>query len=88
LKRCILRSRSANFGWWINRKDRLSRSLFEGGFLGLDNIGVFDSSARLPTADPDAMLDHRPPCPCCGGRMVIVEVFARGASTLSGEVTV
>jgi mannosylglycerate hydrolase MGH1-like protein len=40
---------SANFGWWVNRKDRSGRSLFEGGFLGLDNIGVFDRSAPLPT---------------------------------------
>jgi hypothetical protein len=40
---------SANFGWWVNRKDRHGRSLFEGGFLGLDNIGVFDRSAPLPT---------------------------------------
>ena len=32
------------------------------------------------TADPHAMPDHRPPCPCCGGRMIIVEVFARGAA--------
>jgi len=40
---------TANFGWWINRKDRFGRSLFEGGFLGLDNIGVFDRSAPLPT---------------------------------------
>jgi hypothetical protein len=40
---------TANFGWWINRKDRLGKSLFEGGFLGLDNIGVFDRSAPLPT---------------------------------------
>jgi hypothetical protein len=39
----------ANFGWWINRKDRFGRNLFEGGFLGLDNIGVFDRSAPLPT---------------------------------------
>jgi hypothetical protein len=39
----------ANFGWWVNRKDRLGNSLFEGGFLGLDNIGVFDRSAPLPT---------------------------------------
>jgi hypothetical protein len=38
-----------NFGWWVNRKDRFGRSLFEGGFLGLDNIGVFDRSAPLPT---------------------------------------
>jgi Glycosyl hydrolase family 63 C-terminal domain len=40
---------SANFGWWVNRKDRYGRNLFEGGFLGLDNIGVFDRSAVLPT---------------------------------------
>jgi len=32
------------------------------------------------TPDPDATTDHRPPCPCCGGRMIIVEVFARGAA--------
>jgi hypothetical protein len=40
---------TSNFGWWINRKDRSGRSLFEGGFLGLDNIGVFDRSSPLPT---------------------------------------
>ena len=40
---------TANFGWWVNRKDRFGRNLFEGGFLGLDNIGVFDRSAALPT---------------------------------------
>jgi hypothetical protein len=38
-----------NFGWWLNRKDRFGKSVFEGGFLGLDNIGVFDRSAPLPT---------------------------------------
>lgn len=38
-----------NFTWWLNRKDRFGRNLFEGGFLGLDNIGVFDRSATLPT---------------------------------------
>jgi len=38
-----------NFTWWVNRKDRSGRNLFEGGFLGLDNIGVFDRSAPLPT---------------------------------------
>src|SRR5580692_713855 len=38
-----------NFSWWVNRKDRFGRNLFEGGFLGLDNIGVFDRSASLPT---------------------------------------
>ena len=39
----------ANFTWWVNRKDRYGRNVFEGGFLGLDNIGVFDRSAPLPT---------------------------------------
>ncbi len=38
-----------NFTWWVNRKDRAGRNVFEGGFLGLDNIGVFDRSAPLPT---------------------------------------
>lgn len=39
----------ANFTWWVNRKDRFGKNIFEGGFLGLDNIGVFDRSAALPT---------------------------------------
>ena len=38
-----------NFTWWINRKDRSGKNVFEGGFLGLDNIGVFDRSSPLPT---------------------------------------
>ena len=38
-----------NFCWWVNRKDRAGNNVFEGGFLGLDNIGVFDRSAQLPT---------------------------------------
>jgi hypothetical protein len=38
-----------NFTWWVNRKDRDGRNIFEGGFLGLDNIGIFDRSAPLPT---------------------------------------
>jgi hypothetical protein len=37
-----------NFSWWVNRKDRFGKNLFEGGFLGLDNVGVFDRSASLP----------------------------------------
>ena len=37
-----------NFTWWVNRKDHLGRNVFEGGFLGLDNIGVFDCSTPLP----------------------------------------
>jgi mannosylglycerate hydrolase MGH1-like protein len=37
-----------NFTWWVNRKDREGHNVFQGGFLGLDNIGVFDRSAELP----------------------------------------
>ena len=38
-----------NFTWWVNRKDQSGNNIFQGGFLGLDNIGVFDRSAPLPT---------------------------------------
>jgi len=38
-----------NFTWWVNRKDAEGNNVFSGGFLGLDNIGVFDRSAELPT---------------------------------------
>jgi hypothetical protein len=38
-----------NFTWWVNRKDSAGDNIFEGGFLGLDNIGVFDRSKPLPT---------------------------------------
>jgi hypothetical protein len=48
LKRCFLKL-SLNFNWWVNRKDRTGNNVFDGGFLGLDNIGVFDRSAPLPT---------------------------------------
>ena len=37
-----------NFTWWVNRKDTEGNNIFQGGFLGLDNIGVFDRSAPLP----------------------------------------
>jgi hypothetical protein len=48
LKKCFPRL-LLNHSWWVNRKDRTGRNVFEGGFLGLDNIGVFDRSAPLPT---------------------------------------
>jgi hypothetical protein len=48
LKKCFQKL-LLNFTWWVNRKDRFGRNVFEGGFLGLDNIGVFDRSAPLPT---------------------------------------
>ncbi len=38
-----------NFDWWVNRKDAQGRNIFQGGFLGLDNIGVFDRSSVLPS---------------------------------------
>ena len=38
-----------NFTWWVNRKDEQGRNIFQGGFLGLDNIGCFDRSQPLPT---------------------------------------
>jgi hypothetical protein len=40
-----------NFTWWVNRKDLEGQNVFQGGFLGLDNIGVFDRNAPLPTGD-------------------------------------
>jgi hypothetical protein len=45
----ILHKLMLNFTWWVNRKDIHGRNIFQGGFLGLDNIGVFDRSAPLPT---------------------------------------
>ena len=41
-----------NFTWWVNRKDAEGRNVFQGGFLELDNIGVFDRSAPFPTGGP------------------------------------
>ncbi len=38
-----------NFTWWVNKKDQTGNNIFQGGFLGMDNIGVFDRSAQLPT---------------------------------------
>jgi hypothetical protein len=46
-----------NFTWWVNRKDVAGRNVFQGGFLGLDNIGVFDRSAKLPTGGYLAQAD-------------------------------
>src|SRR5207247_10176745 len=44
-----------NFTWWVNRKDATGKHIFGGGFLGLDNIGVFDRSMKLPSG---AMLEQ------------------------------
>ena len=46
-----------NFTWWVNRKDAEGMNIFQGGFLGLDNIGVFDRSAALPTGGHIAQSD-------------------------------
>ncbi len=67
-----------NFTWWVNRKDREGRNVFEGGFLGLDNIGVFDRSAPLPTggfleqADGTAWM-----CLFCENMLQIATTLAR-----------
>jgi hypothetical protein len=45
----VLHKLLLNFTWWVNRKDAEGHNIFQGGFLGLDNIGVFDRSAQLPT---------------------------------------
>jgi Glycosyl hydrolase family 63 C-terminal domain len=44
----IFQSQLINFTWWVNRKDAFGNNVFEGGFLGLDNIGVFDRSSAIP----------------------------------------
>jgi hypothetical protein len=46
---CVFQKLLLNFTWWVNRKDAEGNNVFQGGFLGLDNIGVFDRSAELPT---------------------------------------
>jgi hypothetical protein len=46
-----------NFTWWVNRKDVAGRNVFQGGFLGLDNIGIFDRSTKLPTGGYLAQAD-------------------------------
>ena len=46
-----------NFTWWVNRKDAEGMNVFQGGFLGLDNIGVFDRSAPLPTGGTSEQSD-------------------------------
>ncbi len=56
LKR-IFQKLMLNFTWWVNRKDADGRNVFQGGFLGLDNIGVFDRSAPLPTGGHIAQSD-------------------------------
>ena len=48
LARALVPGLILNFNWWVNRKDRNGSNLFEGGFLGLDNIGIFDRSSPLP----------------------------------------
>ena len=51
-----------------------ARQLMAAPMPELDGPAVYDTTAS------DATIDHRPPCPCCGGRMLIVEVFARGGA--------
>ena len=68
-----------NFNWWVNRKDPAGRNVFAGGFLGLDNIGVFDRSAQLPTggsleqADGTAWMAFY--CQCMGEMALILAEY-------------
>lgn len=57
-----------NFTWWVNRKDPTGRNVFQGGFLGLDNIGVFDRSAPCPPAAPWSRPTARRGWPCTASR--------------------
>ena len=89
-----------NFTWWVNRKDPDGKNLFSGGFLGLDNIGVFDRSKPLPTggqldqADGTAwmafycttMLQHRAGAGA-GGRLPTRTSPASSSSTSSPSST-
>src|SRR5258706_13468526 len=54
-----------NFTWWVNRKDVQGRNIFQGGFLGLDNIGCFDRLAKLPTGGYNSQM----PCTSLVGRV-------------------
>ena len=56
-----------NFSWWVNRKDRFGKNLFEGGFLGLDNIGVSTAARRCPPAVASNRPTARRGCPCSPG---------------------
>jgi hypothetical protein len=51
-----------------------ARELIAASMPAVDPLTAHDST------DPDAATDHRPPCPCCGGRMLIVEIFGRGGA--------
>ena len=53
-----------NFTWWVNRKDAEGSNVFEGGFLGLDNIGLFDRTAPLPAAGCSSRPTARPGWRC------------------------
>jgi hypothetical protein len=56
-----------NFTWWVNRKDPAGESLFTGGFLGMDNIGIFDRNAKLPGGVHLEQSDSPGRRPCHGG---------------------
>ena len=69
----ILHKLLINFTWWVNRKDSDGRNIFQGGFLGLDNIGPFNRSEPAPTAASSIRQTARPgwrcmPSTCCASR--------------------
>jgi hypothetical protein len=66
-----------NFTWWVNRKDRLGNNVFEGGFLGLDNIGIFDRSSPLPSGGYLEQADGT----------AWMAIFCQNMMELAGELT-
>jgi hypothetical protein len=67
-----------NFIWWLNRKDVDGRNVFQGGFLGLDNIGVFDRSAPLPTGGHIGQADGTAWMALCTQNMMQIAVELAG----------
>lgn len=67
-----------NFTWWVNRKDRFRKNVFEGGFLGLNNISVFDRSAPLPSSGSLEQADGT----------AWMALFCQNLTELAGELAV
>ena len=76
-----------NFTWWVNRKDSDGNNIFEGGFLGLDNIGVFDRSAPLPTGGYIEQSDGTSwmAMYCLNMLKIALELATQGRSDLRGH---
>jgi hypothetical protein len=74
-----------NFSWWVNRKERFGKNLFEGGFLGLDNIGVFDRSAALPTGFAKGRRASELKACVCNRRRIAIALIKRVSGPWRGR---